>query len=118
VKFTNDGKRVFISGIRTARLSAFDARKLVKRMNFCGSTIGIAMDPDGSRASVACSADGSLAVIDLVAAHDVRNHAASRADSADYLFPCNGVSADKAPGNYFARPYSGLRMAAPAGSSL
>ena len=67
VKFTNDGKRVLISSIRTGDLSVFDAdtHKLLKRMNFCGSTTGIAMDPDGSRGFVACSADGYLAVIDL-----------------------------------------------------
>jgi YVTN family beta-propeller protein len=67
LKFTPDGKLVFISSLRSGDLAVYDAgsRKEVKRMKIGRGAAGILMDPDGSRAFVACSADNYVAVIDL-----------------------------------------------------
>lgn len=67
LKITNDGKRVLISILRGGDLVVFDAstRKELKRMNLGKGAAGIAMDPNGSRAFVACTADDYVAVIDL-----------------------------------------------------
>jgi YVTN family beta-propeller protein len=67
LKFTPDGKLAFISSLRKPDVAVFDrvARKEVKRMKVGEGAAGILMQPDGSRAYVACSPDGYVAVIDL-----------------------------------------------------
>jgi YVTN family beta-propeller protein len=67
LKFTPDGKLVFISSLQTGELTIYDAgsRKEMKRLKIGHGAAGILMDPDGSRAFVACSADNYVAVIDL-----------------------------------------------------
>ena len=67
LKFTPDGKQVFISSLRSGDLFIYDAksRKEVKRINLGHGAAGILMDPNGSRAFVACSADNYIAIVDL-----------------------------------------------------
>ena len=67
LKFTLDGKLVFISSLQSGELTIYDAKAHteVKRLNIGHGAAGILMDPDGSRAFVACSADNYVAVIDL-----------------------------------------------------
>lgn len=67
LKFTPDGKLVFISSLQSGELTIYDAksRKEMKRLKLGRGAAGILMDPDGSRAFVACSADNYIAVIDL-----------------------------------------------------
>lgn len=67
LKFTPDGKLVFVSTLRGSDLSVFEAasRREVKRVNIGRGAAGIQMQPDGSRAYVACTPDDSVAVIDL-----------------------------------------------------
>jgi len=67
LKFTPDGKRVFISMLRGSDLAVIDAttRKDVKRLNIGHGSAGILMQLDGSRAYVACTPDNYVAVIDL-----------------------------------------------------
>lgn len=67
LKFTPDGRQVFISSLRSGDLFIYDARarKEIKRLKIGHGAAGILMDPDGSRAFVACSADNYVAVIDL-----------------------------------------------------
>jgi YVTN family beta-propeller protein len=67
LKFTPDGKQVFISSLRSGDLTIYDAqsRTELKRLNIGHGAAGILMDPDGSRAFVACSADNYVAVINL-----------------------------------------------------
>jgi YVTN family beta-propeller protein len=67
LKFTPDGKLVFISSLRTGELTIYDAKSHteIKRLKIGHGAAGILMDPDGSRAFVACSADNYVAVIDL-----------------------------------------------------
>src|SRR5215210_3763620 len=67
LKFSPDGKQVFISSLQTGELTIYDAKshKEVKRLKIGHGAAGILMDPDGSRAFVACSADNYVAVIDL-----------------------------------------------------
>ena len=67
LKFTPDGKLVFISSLQSGELTIYDAKshKEVKRLKIGHGAAGILMDPDGSRAFVACSADNYVAVIDL-----------------------------------------------------
>jgi YVTN family beta-propeller protein len=67
LKFTPDGKMVFISSLQTGELTIYDAKSHieVKRLKIGHGAAGILMDPDGSRAFVACSADNYVAVIDL-----------------------------------------------------
>ncbi len=65
--FTPDGKQVFISSLRSGELTIYDAtsRKEVKRLKLGRGAAGILMDPVGSRAFVACSADNYVAIVDL-----------------------------------------------------
>ena len=63
LKFTPDGKRVFISA-RTLAIVDAATHKQIKRMDTVGSDAGIQMKPDGSRAYVSCNHDGYVAVID------------------------------------------------------
>jgi DNA-binding beta-propeller fold protein YncE len=67
LKFTPDGKLVFVSSLRSPDLAIFDAatRREAKRVKLGHGSAGILMQPDGSRAYVACSPDNYVAVIDL-----------------------------------------------------
>lgn len=67
LKFTPDGKLVFISSLGSGNVSVFDAstHKLAKQINIGNGAAGIQMQPDGSRAYIACTADNYIAVIDL-----------------------------------------------------
>jgi YVTN family beta-propeller protein len=67
LKFTPDGKLVFVSMLGGSDLAVFDTatRKEVRRLPLGHGSAGILMQPDGSRAYVACSPDGYVAVIDL-----------------------------------------------------
>lgn len=67
LKFTPDGKLVFISSLRKPDVAVLDRviRKEVKSIKVGEGAAGILMQPDGSRAYVACSPDGYVAVIDL-----------------------------------------------------
>jgi YVTN family beta-propeller protein len=67
LKFTPDGRLVFISSLQSGDLTIYDARSHteIKRLKIGHGAAGILMDPDGSRAFVACSADNYVAVIDL-----------------------------------------------------
>ncbi|HUI43388.1 MAG TPA: YncE family protein, partial [Terriglobia bacterium] len=67
LKFTLDGKRVFVSSLGGGDLAVFDAasRREVKRLKVGHGAAGILMQPGGARAYVACSPDNNVAVIDL-----------------------------------------------------
>jgi YVTN family beta-propeller protein len=67
LKFTPDGKLVLVSDVSTGDLVIIDvaSRKPIKRMNLGKSAAGILIVPDGSRAYVALTADGKVAIIDL-----------------------------------------------------
>jgi YVTN family beta-propeller protein len=67
LKFTPDGTQVFISSLRTGVLTVYNAgsRQEVKRLDTGHGAAGILMDPVDSRAFVACSADNSIAIVDL-----------------------------------------------------
>lgn len=67
LKFTPDGKLVLVSSLRGPDLVVLDAatRKEVKRVKIGRGAAGILMQPDGTRAFVACSPDDYVAVIDL-----------------------------------------------------
>lgn len=67
LKFTNDGKRVFISDLDGGELVVLDAatRKEIKRMKLGRAPEGILIAPDGARAYVAVSGDNYVAVIDV-----------------------------------------------------
>jgi len=67
LKFTPDGKLVFISSLQSGELTIYDARSHteVKRLKIGHGAAGILMDAEGSRAFIACSADNYIAVIDL-----------------------------------------------------
>jgi YVTN family beta-propeller protein len=67
LKFTPDGKLVFISSLQSGDLAIYDARSHteMKRLKIGHGAAGILMDPAGSRVFVACSADNYVAVIDL-----------------------------------------------------
>ena len=67
LKFTPDGKLVFIASLSGAGLAILDAatHAEVKRIDVGHGAAGIQMQPDGSRAYVACTGDNYVAVIDL-----------------------------------------------------
>ena len=67
LKFTPDGKLVLVSMLGGGDLVVLDAstRKEVKRVPIGHGAAGIEMQPDGSRAFVACTPDDYVAVIDL-----------------------------------------------------
>jgi DNA-binding beta-propeller fold protein YncE len=75
LKFTPDGKLVLVSTLGGADLSIFDAatRKLAKKISIGHGAAGIEMQPDGSRAFVACTPDSYVVVVDLKAL-DVAGH--------------------------------------------
>jgi YVTN family beta-propeller protein len=67
LKFTPDGKLVLISSLGGSDLIVLDSatRREVRRVKLGRGAAGIQMDPDGSRAFVACTPDNYVAVIDL-----------------------------------------------------
>lgn len=67
LKFTPNGKLVFISSLRSSDLTIIDAatRKDVKHLKIGHGAAGIQMQPDGTRAYVACTQDNYVAVINL-----------------------------------------------------
>jgi YVTN family beta-propeller protein len=67
LKFTLDGKTALISSLGGSELVFVDVatRKVVKRLKIGSGAAGIVMQPDGTRAFVACSPDDYVAVIDL-----------------------------------------------------
>jgi YVTN family beta-propeller protein len=69
LKFTMDGKQVLVSSLNGSDLVVLDAvtRKEIKRISLGHGAAGIEVQPDGSRAFVACTPDNYVAVIDLKA---------------------------------------------------
>ncbi len=69
LKFTVDGKLALISSLGGADVAVYDvaSRKQLKRIKIGHGAAGIQMQPDGSRAFVACSPDNYVAIIDLKA---------------------------------------------------
>ena len=67
LKFTPDGKLVLISSLGQPDLTVIDSatRKTIKRIPVGHGAAGILVQPDGSRAFVACTPDSYVAVIDL-----------------------------------------------------
>ncbi len=67
LKFTPDGKLVFISSLRGPDVTIIESatRKTVKRIPVGHGGAGIFMQPDGSRAFVACTPDSYVTIIDL-----------------------------------------------------
>jgi YVTN family beta-propeller protein len=67
LKFTPDGKLVFVSTLNGPDLVILDAatRKERKRLKIGTGAAGILMQPDGARAFVACTPDDYIAIIDL-----------------------------------------------------
>ncbi len=67
VKFTPDGKQVFISSLQTGELAIYNAQTHteIKRLKLGRGAAGILMDAEGNRAFVACSADNYIAIINL-----------------------------------------------------
>jgi YVTN family beta-propeller protein len=67
LKFTLDGKLALISSLRDGNLVVYDvaARKEFKRVPIGHGAAGILMQPDGSRAYVACTPDNYVVVVDL-----------------------------------------------------
>lgn len=67
LQFTTNGKMAFIASLRTGELTIYDvqSRKEVKRLKVGNGCAGILMDPDGSRAFVACSPDNYVVIVDL-----------------------------------------------------
>ena len=67
LKFTPGGAHVLVSSLRAENLVVLDAstRKEIKRIKLGHGAAGIVMQPDGTRAFVACSPDNYVAVIDL-----------------------------------------------------
>ena len=66
LKFTPDGKRVFVSTLGGPDLTILDAstRAEVKRIKIGRGAAGIQMQPDGARVYVACTPDNYVTVID------------------------------------------------------
>jgi len=67
LKFTPDGKLVFVSTLSGPDLTIFDAatRREVKRVKIGRGAAGIQMQPDGPRAFIACTPDDYVAIVDL-----------------------------------------------------
>lgn len=67
LKFTPDGKLVFVSSLRGSDVAIFDTagRREAKRVKVGHGAAGILMDPDDSRVYVACTPDDYVVVIDL-----------------------------------------------------
>jgi YVTN family beta-propeller protein len=67
LKFTPDGKLVFVSLLGGKDLVIYDAatRKEFKRVPIGHGAAGILMDPEGNRAFISCGPDNYIAVVDL-----------------------------------------------------
>ncbi|HEX3986375.1 MAG TPA: YncE family protein [Acidobacteriaceae bacterium] len=67
LRFTPDGKRVFISSLGIGDLFVYDAasHREIRRIPIGHGAAGILMDPIGDRAFVACSPDNYIVVVDL-----------------------------------------------------
>lgn len=67
LKFTPDGKLVFISALGGGDAVIYDvaSRKEFKRVHIGRGAAGILMDPVGDRAFIACTPDNYIAVVDL-----------------------------------------------------
>jgi YVTN family beta-propeller protein len=67
LKFTPDGKYVFVSTLSGPDVVVFDSatRKEIKRIPVGHGAAGIQMQPDNSRAFVACTPDNYVVAIDL-----------------------------------------------------
>lgn len=67
LKFTPDGARVLVSGLRMENVIVLDAQthKELKQIKVGHGAAGIQMQPDGSRVFVASSPDNYVSVIDL-----------------------------------------------------
>jgi DNA-binding beta-propeller fold protein YncE len=67
LKFTPDGKLVFVSTLSGPDLVILEAatRREVKRIAIGHGAAGIEMQPDGARAFVACTPDDYVAIVDL-----------------------------------------------------
>ncbi|MCA0397936.1 MAG: YncE family protein [Bacteroidetes bacterium] len=67
LKFTPDGKMVFISSLASGKLTVYDAktRQQRKQIDIGHGAAGIEMRPDNTFALVACTPDNYIAVIDL-----------------------------------------------------
>lgn len=67
LKFTPDGKMVFISSLASGNLTVYDTKtqKQVKQINIGHGAAGIVMQPDNTRVFVACTPDNYIAIIDL-----------------------------------------------------
>jgi YVTN family beta-propeller protein len=67
LKFTPDGKLVFVSLLTGPEIVVLDAasRSVVKRIHSGRGAAGIQMEPGGARAYVSCTPDNYVAVIDL-----------------------------------------------------
>jgi YVTN family beta-propeller protein len=67
LKFTPDGARVLTSSLGKGDLIILDAgsRKEIKRIKLGRGAAGILIQPDGTRAFVACSPENYIAIVDL-----------------------------------------------------
>ncbi len=67
LKFTPDGKLVFVSSLQTGEVTIFDvaSRAPIKRLKLGKGAAGILMDAEDFRVFVACSPDNYIAIIDL-----------------------------------------------------
>jgi DNA-binding beta-propeller fold protein YncE len=67
LKFTPDGKLVFVSTLGGTDLTIINAasRTEKKRVPIGHGAAGIQMQPDGQRAYVACTPDNYIAIVDL-----------------------------------------------------
>jgi YVTN family beta-propeller protein len=67
LKFTLDGKLVLITSLSGAGLAILDSatHKELKRIPIARGAAGIQMQPNGSRAFIACTGEGYVAVLDL-----------------------------------------------------
>ena len=67
LKFTPDGKRVFISSLRTGDVFIYDVatHKEFKRLSMGHGCAGILMDSEGNRAFIASTGGNNVAVVDL-----------------------------------------------------
>ena len=73
LKLTPDGRRVLVTDLRGKELMVFDVatRREIERIDLGGGAEGVLMAPDGSRAFVAVSETGRVAVIDLATLAEV-----------------------------------------------
>ncbi len=67
LKFTPDGKLALITRLGDGNLTIYDvaSRKEFKRVTIGHGAAGILMDPQDTRAFIACGPDNYLAVLDL-----------------------------------------------------